>query len=109
MYASCFELTISDSIKSYNCTTGDFVEIVNFPKGSKLTYKNPDFVACVHESELIVYWVDFNVSVRYPLPTSKAHSEKKKYTCIAAHPNDCILATGMLLAKFLSGGIYALR
>ncbi|CAH8633793.1 unnamed protein product [Heterobilharzia americana] len=82
------------AVKSYDRASGNFTEIVEFPQGSVLTYKDSDFVACFHESEVIIYWINFNVSVRYSVPAAEKCTEKKKYTCIAAHPNDCIIATG---------------
>ncbi|CAH8597337.1 unnamed protein product [Schistosoma mattheei] len=56
--------------------------------------QDSDFVACIVDSILIVYWINLNVSVRYSVPNNERHSEQKNYTCVAAHPNDCIVATG---------------
>lgn len=38
--------------------------------------------------------VNFTPFDRYSVPNNERHSEQKNYTCVAAHPNDCIVATG---------------
>ncbi|XP_018646607.1 hypothetical protein Smp_094570 [Schistosoma mansoni] len=81
-------------VKSYDRSTGNYVDYVEFPQNAIMAYKDSDFVACIVDSILIVYWINLNVSVRYSIPTNEKHSEQKNYTCIAAHPKDCIIATG---------------
>ncbi|CAH8607308.1 unnamed protein product [Schistosoma intercalatum] len=81
-------------VKSYDRSTGSYVDYVEFPQNAIMAYKDSDFVACIVDSILIVYWINLNVSVRYSVPNNERHSEQKNYTCVAAHPNDCIVATG---------------
>ncbi|CAH8554760.1 unnamed protein product [Schistosoma turkestanicum] len=85
---------LENIVKSYDRATGTYTDHVEFPQNAIMAYKDSDFVACIVDSILIVYWINLNVSVRYLVPTSEKHAEKKKYTCIAAHPNDQVIATG---------------
>ncbi|TNN18686.1 WD repeat-containing 75 protein [Schistosoma japonicum] len=91
--------SLIDFVKSYDRSSGTYVDYVDFPGNAIITYKDPEFVACVVDSILIIYWVNLNVSVRYSVPTGNKYGEKKNYTCIAAHPNDCIIATGNAIGE----------
>ncbi|KAK4467861.1 hypothetical protein MN116_008781 [Schistosoma mekongi] len=86
-------------VKSYDRSSGTYVDYVDFPENAIITYKDPDFVACVVDSILIIYWINLNISVRYSVPAGNKYGEKKNYTCIAAHPNDCVIATGNAIGE----------
>lgn len=65
-----------------------------FPTFNKTTALNNHFIVSICGDNLHVYWLKNKKTVRYELPTKGPQANKKRFTCVACHPKDAIIATG---------------
>ncbi|VDN34969.1 unnamed protein product [Dibothriocephalus latus] len=72
-----------------------------FPAVNKMIALNDHFVVSICGDNLHVYWLKTKKTVRYELPAKVPQANKKRFTCVACHPKDAVIATGNVLGEVM--------